>query len=712
MSNLLRDCYPELFAQLHPTKNVEIGIDVNTLTRGNISQKPWWFCIVSKCGHHIWPSSVGNRVKGNGCPFCSGKIACPCNSFMTIPLLATQFDQTLNAGIDPWIIPKGSTKTLIWRCLEVKCDHHIWSSPVRRRVAGSKCSYCSSRRTCPCDSFMNMPLLAAEFYPALNPGIDPFTISRASNKILHWKCSVAKCDHHIWSSTVGARSVNHNGCPYCVGLKTCPCSSFMTIPLLAKEFDPMLNPGVDPWIISKGSHTKLNWKCSKQTCSCHIWPASVDHRVGKDNGCPFCCGRQACPHSSFMNVPLLAAEFAQYLNPEINPWTISKGSRKRLRWKCSKQTCGHHVWSAVIYNRTSSNETGCPFCSGRQTCPCTSFMNIYRLRRDYAEELNPNINPWKLPRGSDQRLNWKCADCGHVWSSVLSSRGCSGVGCPNCARHNRQSKGSLNCTLYLDCLLDTDDKPITCFYDKVLRCVCSTSSECKCNLPMIAYLRTFRYDFLFRYRGRWYIVEFDGKQHFIRCNWHKDEAHFLEKQEIDKIKNEGALLAGVTIIRISNDDEGHITRALNYFLNLDRDTPFLGVDDAKTYEHMFSKPKEESLELHFPSYTRIVAEHKGITNFPVELLPKPPITTSQISPVPKNKMSRLHVVGRSVDITPKTLVMNLPVTSIRKSSRLKIVSLQSKKSRLNIVSLQPKKSRLNIVSLQPKKSRLNIIRTQ
>jgi hypothetical protein len=58
----LKDRYPELYKQIHPTKNQNINIDL--LTYGS-HKKLWWICQKAPCDHHIWLAAVKDRGKGN-----------------------------------------------------------------------------------------------------------------------------------------------------------------------------------------------------------------------------------------------------------------------------------------------------------------------------------------------------------------------------------------------------------------------------------------------------------------------------------------------------------------------------------------------------------------------------------------------------------------------------------------------------------------------
>ncbi len=67
LSNCLATKRPELAKEWHPTKNGGLTpFDVTYCS----NKKVWWIC--SNNSFHEWKSSVNNRNRGNGCPYCSG----------------------------------------------------------------------------------------------------------------------------------------------------------------------------------------------------------------------------------------------------------------------------------------------------------------------------------------------------------------------------------------------------------------------------------------------------------------------------------------------------------------------------------------------------------------------------------------------------------------------------------------------------------------
>lgn len=77
-----------------------------------------------------------------------------------------------------------------------------------------------------------------------------------------------------------------------------------------------------------------------------------------------------------------------------------------------------------------------------------------------------------------------------------------------------------------------------------------------------------RYDFYFEYKGRKFLIEFDGEQHFQYVRkYHRYKYKFYESQVIDRIKTYAAWNSGMTIIRIdytqADNVRNHIIMAVN-----------------------------------------------------------------------------------------------------------------------------------------------------
>lgn len=119
-------------------------------------------------------------------------------------------------------------------------------------------------------------------------------------------------------------------------------------------------------------------------------------------------------------------------NTPLTPEDCTAGSKKAVHWICDKA----HSWEAPIYSRTSG--TGCPYCSGRLPIPGETDLATTNpaLALEWHPAKNGSLTPRDVKAGSHQKVWWLCAACGYEWQAVISSRGTSGSGCPECAKKN------------------------------------------------------------------------------------------------------------------------------------------------------------------------------------------------------------------------------------------------------------------------------------
>ncbi len=128
-----------------------------------------------------------------------------------------------------------------------------------------------------------------------------------------------------------------------------------------------------------------------------------------------------------LTFPELAKEWHPTMNGDLTPADVSKGSGKKVWWRCEK----FHEWEAPPDHR--SRGSGCPFCSGKYV----SDLNRLSIRYpDVAKEWHPikngDVTSDDVSYGSNKRVWWRC-ERRHEWDAVISSRTLDGVGCPFCA---------------------------------------------------------------------------------------------------------------------------------------------------------------------------------------------------------------------------------------------------------------------------------------
>lgn len=197
-------------------------------------KKAWWLCQQQ----HSWSAAISSRVKGSGCPFCSGKAAIPgLTDLQTLrPDLAAQWHPTLNGKLEPRHVTCRSHKKAWWLCE----NGHAWQCTVDKRFCGQACTICSGRTILPGynDLATLRPDLAQDWLYKENEPLLPNHTTPYSNQKVWWRCKLG----HVWQACVGDR-FSGNGCPFCSNHRVLAgFNDLATIdPLLAEQWHPTRN---------------------------------------------------------------------------------------------------------------------------------------------------------------------------------------------------------------------------------------------------------------------------------------------------------------------------------------------------------------------------------------------------------------------------------------------------------------------------------------
>ena len=141
-SRSLKNAFPEIAKEWHPTKNGDI---TDEMVAPMSNKKVWW---LGKCGHE-WQMSIQDRTNQNcGCPICSGKrILAGFNDLATkFPELLKEWNFEFNEklGVYPDKIFPNSEKKVGWICS--KCGYK-WSALIGNRTRmKSGCPKCARKR--------------------------------------------------------------------------------------------------------------------------------------------------------------------------------------------------------------------------------------------------------------------------------------------------------------------------------------------------------------------------------------------------------------------------------------------------------------------------------------------------------------------------------------------------------------------------------------
>ncbi|MBO4483833.1 MAG: zinc-ribbon domain-containing protein [Lachnospiraceae bacterium] len=408
--NDIKTLFPELIKEWHPEKN---SIKPEMISRG-YDKKVWWLC---EFGHE-WAAPVYNRIKGSGCPYCSKGQKTSFSEqavFFYVRKVfpdaisrevknGVEFDvfiPSINVAIeydgykwhsDERAFKKDSIKNkicyekgiMLFRLREEGAPELVLNpnvllipskyADIKRLEEAIKNllfslgkedldininrdrinileQYATARKGK--SLAFNNPTLSEEWHPTLNGRLTPENVNAGSVTKVWW---LGKCGHK-WEASIYNR-VKGEQCPFCNSQKV--LAGFNDLrshcPDIAKEWHPYKNGKLTPEDVLPSSNKKVWWMCKKG----HEWVAVIGSR--KKNGCPYCSNKAVLEGYNDLGTlfPNIAKEWNSNKNGSLRPQMFTKGSNKKVWWKCSLG----HEWEASIHSRT--NGRGCPKC-GRIT---------------------------------------------------------------------------------------------------------------------------------------------------------------------------------------------------------------------------------------------------------------------------------------------------------------------------------------------------------
>lgn len=414
----------------HPTLNGSMTLDTVTDRTGRLA---WWLC--PDCGHE-WSemlSSIGDTA--HACPVCTKRplhLQPGKNDLLHVrPYVAELFAEDLNEGVDAATVFASSKKRYWWRCK----TGHTWQARVDGMVKFKRkelCPFCSGRRLLKGfnDIATLSPEAAALWHPTRNGDLLPGDVTTVTTKRFWWKC---KCGQE-WQASARSVVVRGTRCPRCSNKVVVVGENDLATldPVLAGQWHPTLNGGLEPTDVVCGSNKKVWWTCPEG----HAWQRSVNDRTRRDAGCPVCVGRLLVVGTNDLATthPVLASQWAHDLNGGLGPTDVTATSNRHVWWRCERG----HTWQVHIRLR-ANRDAGCPYCSNRKVLP--GFNDIATLRPDMAaqwcHERNLPLKPTDVTPISTKKAWWR-GDCGHVFRLVVGQRAKNKrLTCPYCTGHRK-----------------------------------------------------------------------------------------------------------------------------------------------------------------------------------------------------------------------------------------------------------------------------------
>ena len=413
--NNLSSLYPKLTKEWHPSKNDNLSPNMVLSTT---AKKAWWVC---KKGHE-WEASIRRRTQPNkptGCPYCAGRIASPENNFAFLyPEKARQWHPSKNGINLPNMFTAGSHKKAWWIC---KKGHEWEAAFYTRRIRG--CPKCTNQSSEP-----EIRILA-EFKAIFSDVLSRYKVDSIELDIFIPSFQIGiEYDGYYYHKNKKDKDRDKNIAIESKGIMLfrlrqaplVPISSIDIIhdkQILTKKIIDKLLLNLKPFVDKKHSKLIDNYKDKSDFVNHELFNLYMSYFPD-----PF-------PENSLeLLFPEVSKEWNYGKNKPLIPSNFSKGSGKRVWWKCKKG----HEWQATIDTRTDSKHpTKCPYCAGRKIA---SDNNLSALYPALAKQWHPSKNGINLPdmftAGSTKKAWWICKK-GHEWEAVIYSR--KTRGCPFCS---------------------------------------------------------------------------------------------------------------------------------------------------------------------------------------------------------------------------------------------------------------------------------------
>jgi hypothetical protein len=399
MKKMLSETHPHLSSEWAENKSME------SYSRGS-KYKALWRC--QKEGH-LYRMMITNKVKGQGCSYCSGKsVLRGFNDLNTThPELAQEW---VDDDVLPTEVNAGSKYRAKWKCQ----NDHTWRTSVNHRSKSKTgCPYCAGKKVWV--GFNDLATVRpdlVEFWHPDNP-IGAEEALAGGNYDALWIC---KKGHETKSKIYNRMKT---GCSVCSGRSVISGDNdFATIyPDLAREWHPENN--LSPNEVTAVSGRKVKWLCPNG----HTYSKVIANRTKHGQGCHYCSGRKTL--SGYNDLKSTHPHLIQMWDDPKDMREYVYGSGYEASWKCASG----HSFKRVLHHMVKSST--CPVCTGKAVL--YGYNDLTTTHPEIAEEwADEKLGPKEVTAGSNKIVQWKCKN-GHKWKTSVNNRTKKRpTGCPDC----------------------------------------------------------------------------------------------------------------------------------------------------------------------------------------------------------------------------------------------------------------------------------------
>lgn len=423
--NDLATKFPKVAAEWHPTKN---GNLTPKDVKATSNKKVWWICDHT----HEYEQAIQLRTtRSSGCPFCTGnKVWKGFNDLATTyPKIAKEWHPTKNGKLTPWNVIAGSQKKVWWLC---PAGHEYEQSLIKRTSRDYSCPICSGHKALAGynDFATKYPQQAREWHPTKNGMLKPSDVTFGSGKKVWWKCPIG----HEYQASMHDRGTGGTNCPIC------SARNFTSFPEQAifyyikqvfpdasnrykKIFDTFMEFDIYiPSVKVAVEYDGVNW---------HRTEAEHKRELKKYALCQK-------HHVTLIRVKEVSkqtwnnvADKVYYLKKVKRTDFSQLENTISLILNDIKAIGGRSNFSVNINVLKDKNKI--------QEYLTTIENSLEKERPDVAAkwnyDKNGNLTPAMFSVSSNEKVWWRCPDCGHEWESSINSMTREGrYGCAICSK--------------------------------------------------------------------------------------------------------------------------------------------------------------------------------------------------------------------------------------------------------------------------------------
>lgn len=374
----------------------------------------------------------------------------------TNPELLDEWDYEKNQ-IDPDSITRSYRDKIWWKCK----NGHSWQTVIsaRTRKKGTHCPYCAGNLPVEglTDFATTNPELMLDWNFSRNKDIDPKKITAHSGVYVDWKCHF--CGHE-WRTSVNNRSTLKRGCPNC-SMKSTSFGEQAVYYYVKKIFPDAINRYRESRFELDIYIPSIKTAIEFDGAFFHRDKASDQRETRKYNKCRDKGIKLIRIKDSSAMEGRWNSDYTIGVENLQDHRSLNNVIRLLLKDLDSQSNCLFRknpiqIWSTIDsdidvdkdYFEIVSNK----YIRAKED----SFVSANpELLKDWDYDLNGNVNPQAITKGSTMIINWKCHVCGFRWKSRIADR-LRGTGCP-CCNKNVLVKGVNDfATLYPDELKEWD----------------------------------------------------------------------------------------------------------------------------------------------------------------------------------------------------------------------------------------------------------------